>query len=60
MSKENIISEKPAKDYIRAIAAKFIQGKKITEAESVLIGWYPFFNLEEIYGHNNIRSDSSI
>ena len=58
--KGNSISEKPAEDYIRAIADKFIRGEKVTETESVLIGWYPFFNLEGIYGHNNIRTDSHI
>ena len=50
MSKENIVSEKPAKDYIKEkvepIADKFMRGEKITEVESRLIGWYPFCCLE--------------
>ena len=59
-----MVSEKSAKDYIKEkvepIAVKFLEGKKITKVESKLLGWYPFFNLEGIYGHNNIRTDSSI
>jgi len=41
MGKNNMVSEKPAKDYIREkvepIAIKFLEGKKITEVENKIL-----------------------